>query len=123
MSGNVAYLPVPTMRRERNSRPPKMNGSAAVAGTGSISLLPVVDMSSCLCSSRTGVKEVNVVEQPRLPQTHGRRQRHAGPDLVGAGHRLGVDRFDVVHGEPRRLELPQDVHFEGPQVAFAVLRS
>ena len=34
MSGNVAYLPVPTIRRDRNVRPPKTKGSAADDGRG-----------------------------------------------------------------------------------------
>src|SRR5262245_59697965 len=72
--GIVAYLPVPTISRERNERLPKTNGSAAGAsaatGGSRVAIAAIL--------SRPGVRrveQVDVVDQAGRAQTHGGRQR------------------------------------------------
>ena len=43
--GKVAYLPVPTIRRERNGRPPKTKGSVSAAAVVGVSRVGVLDMA------------------------------------------------------------------------------
>src|SRR3989442_8684241 len=112
------YFPVPMIRREVKVRPPRTKGSEAVPAAGLSRETSVATRRSCRFG-RAPSRNEDVVDQPGLPDPHGRDERGSGPGDPDGRHRFRIDRFDVIGRETCSLELPPDALRQGRRIAFS----
>src|SRR5438093_11930585 len=117
INGSDAYLPVPMMSRDVNTRPPRTNGSEA-ALTGVSGATVVLTLRSCRVGPETSRKE-HVVDEPPTSDADRRGDRRARESPIDRPHGLGVDDAHVLDPNAGRRELAADLRRELFRVMLA----